>query len=93
VGEDPIAAIVREAKEEIGVTLASDELHYLGEFERIAQNVVHSVHVFESRLALRPTVRIDNREIIRAEWHTRDAALDMDLAPQLRRYLEGRLSR
>jgi 8-oxo-dGTP diphosphatase len=89
VGEDPVAAIIREAEEEIGIIITSDALRYLGEFEVIFENVVHRDHVFESQLAKRPSVRVDNREIMRAEWHTRETVLDMDLTPHLRRYLEG----
>jgi len=91
VGEKPIAAAIREVEEEVGVTLASDALRYLSEFERTFQNVAHRVHVFETRIAPRPRVHIDNREIIRAEWCTREAALEMNLVPLLRMYLEGQI--
>ena len=87
-GEDPVAAIIREAKEEVGITLSPYTLRYLGESDWAFEHVLHRDHVFQSMLPRRPAVDIDNREIIRAEWHTRTSALEMDLTPQLRQYLK-----
>jgi 8-oxo-dGTP pyrophosphatase MutT (NUDIX family) len=88
-GEKASAAAVREAKEEVGVRLASDALGNLGELKWMAQNIAYRIHLFEAKIVPRPTVHIDNREIVRAEWRSREAALAMDLAPPLRQYLSN----
>ena len=40
-----------------------------------------------------PNVRVDNREVVRAEFHTPDEALGMEIVPHLEEYLSRRIER
>ena len=47
----------------------------------------------ERRTAAAPNVRVDNREVVRAEFHTPDEALGMEIVPHLEEYLSRRIER
>jgi 8-oxo-dGTP pyrophosphatase MutT (NUDIX family) len=89
-GESPLAAAVRELREEVGIAAAPERLRY-------AREVVHHTdwkedhsHVFELELDAAPRIAIDGREVVWADFATPDEALARELSVPVRVYLESR---
>lgn len=88
-GEDPVAAAVRELREELGLAVASADLRpgftmqhrWMGKHEHVV--------VLELRPAARPATAIDRREIVEARWVTPAEALQLPLLPPVRRAVEA----
>ncbi|HEY0710931.1 MAG TPA: NUDIX hydrolase [Polyangia bacterium] len=90
-GETGRQAAVRELREEIGVSVAEDEL-------RLVVDVVHEwegkfdhVEIFTLDVSVAPALRIDNREVVHAAFYTPAQALALPLFPPLRRAISARL--
>jgi len=81
--EEPRLAAVRELAEEVGLEIAPDSLRALGEFVVRHSHIEDHVHAFELRLAARPPLRIDAREIVWAGFHAEAALADLELWPVL----------
>ena len=62
--ETPLAAAIRETTEEVGVTLDAGQLRHV----LTTQGAHGPRHLFEAELADEPPVRIDQREIVHAEF-------------------------
>ncbi len=84
-------AALRELFEETGIRadasalkLAVDERHeWEGKRERI--------EIFEIDVAERPTVKVDNREVVQAAFFDPEEALALDLFPPIRQVMQRRL--
>ena len=86
-GEDARDAALRELAEEVGISLPPAALRIAAEGESFWEHRHDHVTIFEARVAHRPPLRIDAREIIEAGF--RDPST-VDLAavnPQVARYL------
>jgi 8-oxo-dGTP diphosphatase len=89
-GESPREAARRELSEEVGIEVApeqlvpTDEIVFENEYKR------DHVHFFELRCEVRPTVRIDHREVVAAEFVALGDLASRPLVPALRSYLERR---
>ena len=88
-GETARQAGCRELTEEMDVTLSPDRLVPAADIVHRWERREDHVEVFEVQLESVPDIRIDHREVIAAEWFELDAALELDLLPPLRIYLEG----
>jgi len=75
--EDPRQAAVRELAEELSITADPDHLVY--------KRHVHNTHLFELRLAEKPPIRIDHREIIEALFLSPEEAIRRN--PSFRRFI------
>ncbi|HWK45547.1 MAG TPA: NUDIX hydrolase [Stellaceae bacterium] len=89
-GEDPMAAALRELREECALDLPPSALSLRFEMVDTYEKRRDLVRIYETTLAERPTIRVDNREILWARFFDLDAALASRIAPHLRRYLEMR---
>jgi 8-oxo-dGTP diphosphatase len=83
-------AAVRELVEEVGVNTSADRLELAIDEENDWQGKRDHVEIFVLELSERPRVRIDQREVIRAEWFSPERALALSLFPPIRRLLERR---
>jgi 8-oxo-dGTP pyrophosphatase MutT (NUDIX family) len=85
-GELPMNAAVREVREELGVQLNAGELHLALVVEYYWNYRHDRVHLFEAQLSERPAIKLDNREIVSAQFVTLAEAQAFDLGPHLREY-------
>jgi 8-oxo-dGTP diphosphatase len=86
-GETPEAAARRELIEEIGLTAPT--LVPVGSVRGVWDNRPDQVHLFELRLAQKPSLRLDNREIVGARLCLPDALRGIAVTGPVRAYLAG----
>jgi 8-oxo-dGTP diphosphatase len=86
-GESALDAAVREAREEIGLALDPTRLTLEQEVTIFNEYRWDHTQIFAIDLDQPPALQIDRREIVKAAFHTPEAALDFRLPPYLRTYL------
>ena len=89
-GESPLEGALRELFEEVGIRLRREQLTAREEIFLIHDGRKDHGHFFECVLPTeaRPPIRIDDREIIWADFLPESEVLRLDLLPHLRCYLE-----
>lgn len=85
--ERPIDAAVRELREEVGIEVGPEALHYAGELVDRSAYVEDHLHVFELHCDEVPTPRVDGREVIWAGFMTPAEALELGAVRVTRLYL------
>jgi 8-oxo-dGTP diphosphatase len=85
--ETPRAAACRELAEEVGIVVPPEALSLEREMTALWDWRRDRVAIFELRLAARPILRPDGREIVAAEFMSPAAALAAELPPFERAYL------
>jgi 8-oxo-dGTP diphosphatase len=89
-GEQPREAARRELREELGLEVAPDDLVFAREVVVEWDFRREHVRVFELRLPAEPVLRIDNREIVAAQFVEPQVLLaEAVLPPFIRVYLGG----
>ena len=88
--ETPVEAAVRELGEEVGIAVGTEDLLYHGEILSSSGYAVDHAHFFELFCDTAPTVRVDRREVVWAEFVAPDEALARGVVGAVRTYLEGR---
>ena len=88
-GELPREAACRELGEEVGLAVPPEALSHARDIAGWWEHRHDHVSIFELRLSGRPTLRLDNREIVAASFMTPATALSLPLAPYIRAYLEA----
>jgi 8-oxo-dGTP diphosphatase len=89
-GEASRDAAVRELKEEIGLAVRPDQLEPALDITQDWEGKIDRVEIWNLDTETRPSVRVDNREVVEAGWYTRERALALNLYPPLRRVIEER---
>jgi 8-oxo-dGTP diphosphatase len=85
--EAPRAGACRELAEEVGLDIAPDALQLAREMTALWDWRRDHVAIFELRLAARPRLRLDGREIVGAEFMAPAAVLAGEISPFVRAYL------
>lgn len=95
MGEAPLEAALRETKEEMGLTLKADELHYVHSTRIVAVNPNDIVHVYLCRLTGNEKITHDDGEAESFDWRSLDDFEHMvkdaethNLVPQGQLYFE-----
>lgn len=84
-------AAVRELREEVNVIASPDSLKLALDHSHEWEGKHDRVEIFTLELEARPEIRVDQREVISAQWFLPERALELDLFPPLRKVLEARL--
>ena len=92
-GENKTAAAVRELNEEVGIKLEKDQLTFAGEYTGKFKHATDIGSFFEVRMAELPQLQVDNREVVWARFMPLDQALDLDLSPTVKSWLNNRTNR
>lgn len=69
-GEEPIPGAIRELGEEIGLRVSANALRPLGANDHLEFGATITVHLFHLPCPTPPDLRLDEREIIAAEFQT-----------------------
>lgn len=83
-------AALRELTEEVGITARPEALELVYDESSLWEGKRDHVEIFSLELDERPTVRIDHREVIDAQWFSPERALRLTLFPPLRKVIEQR---
>jgi ADP-ribose pyrophosphatase YjhB (NUDIX family) len=88
-GENGSVSASRELLEEVGLAIASDQLHLAGETTFFHECKEDTASVYEVELANFPQIHVDNREVVEALFLSPDEVLTRQLCPHVRAYLEN----
>jgi 8-oxo-dGTP diphosphatase len=89
-GETGRDAVLRELKEEVGITARPEEVALSLDKTHDWEGKRDHVEVFSLDVAERPKLQIDQREVVEASWFTFERALALNLFPPLREVIEAR---
>lgn len=92
-GETFAEAAIRELREEVGIHASEDQLVRIGRFESFEEYKRDVSEVFELHLQTTPTVRIDNREVIYAEFLNQTQVQNLSLVSIAAQWMESRKQR
>jgi len=90
--EDRRTAAARELHEEVGIQVQPKRLVHAYHGTHLFEHRKDTLDIYELDLDDAPNVRVDDREVVRAEFHTADEALDMKIVPHLDEYLARRIA-
>jgi 8-oxo-dGTP diphosphatase len=90
--EDRRTAAARELREEVGIQVQPKRLVHAYHGTHLFEHRKDTLDIYELDLDDAPNVQVDDREVVRAEFHTADEALDMRIVPHLEEYLARRIS-
>lgn len=91
-GETFAEAAVRELREEVGIQTTVDQLTRIGSFESFAEYKRDISEVFELRLEAVPSIKIDNREVIYAEFLSLTQTQELSLVPIVAQWMESQFT-
>lgn len=89
--EDRRVAAARELREEVGITVQPKRLVHAYHGTHLFEHRKDTLDIYELEVENLPQVQVDDREVVRAKFHTPDEALEMQIVPHLEEYLARRL--
>jgi 8-oxo-dGTP pyrophosphatase MutT (NUDIX family) len=91
-GENGQLAALRELHEELGLRVAPGQVRLALDLRHDWEGKREHVEIHEVDVDERPYVRVDNREVVAAEFHPPERALTLNLFPPIRKVVEQRLA-
>ena len=88
-GEDSAATASRDLHEEISLRFDNDALTFVETHHSRCEFSNDNIDLFEIRLSEEPALRVDNREVVWADFMSVDEALTMPLFPTVLDYLKS----
>jgi 8-oxo-dGTP pyrophosphatase MutT (NUDIX family) len=89
--EDRRTAAARELREEVGIHVQPKRLVHAYHGTHLFECRQDTLDIFELEVEAAPNVQVDDREVVRAEFHTPDEALGLPIVPHLEEYLSRRI--
>jgi 8-oxo-dGTP diphosphatase len=89
-GEDLAEAAVRELYEEVGIAVGKSRLKFIGQYSANHKYAYDVGNFFEIELTELPAVRVDNREVLLAQFIPLDQVCSLNLNPTVKSWLENR---
>lgn len=80
-GENPVSAIIREVKEETGITLNPKELKNFKLVYVRYPEIDFEYHMFYTQMKEKPKVILDGKESSNYKWTTKEDSLKLPLIP------------
>jgi ADP-ribose pyrophosphatase YjhB (NUDIX family) len=90
-GESGREAALRELLEETGMRVGPNELKPVLDENHDWEGKREHIEIFELDAAQRPSISVDHREVVSAEFYPPRAALALQLFPPLRKVIERRM--
>jgi 8-oxo-dGTP diphosphatase len=91
-GETGREAARRELLEEVGLRVECDDLELVLDVHHRWEGKRDHVELFELRWPERPSVRVDNREVVEARLFSPEQALALELFPPVRQLIERKVT-
>lgn len=89
--EDRRTTAARELLEEVGIRAQPKRLVHAYHGTHVFEYRKDTLDIYELDVDDPPEVRVDDREVVRAEFHTPAEALDLNVVPHLEEYLSKRI--
>jgi len=91
--EDRRTTAARELREEVGINVQPMRLVHAYHGTHLFEHRQDTLDIYELEVDAAPNVRVDDREVVRAEFLAPDKALEMSIVPHLQEYLALRGAR
>jgi len=91
-GETGRSAAIRELIEETGIRASASELRLALDQQHEWEGKREHIEIFELEVATKPTIKVDNREVVEATFYAPTKALELDLFAPLRKVIEKRVT-
>jgi len=91
--EDRRTAAARELREEVGIRAQPKRLVHAYHGTHVFEHRQDTLDIYELEVDDEPAVKVDNREVVLAEFHTPNEVLGMKIVPHLEEYLSRRIAR
>jgi len=90
--EDRRTAAARELREEVGINVQPKRLVHAYRGTHVFEHRQDTLDIYELEVDAEPTVQVDDREVVLAEFHTAEEILGMKIVPHLEEYLSRRIA-
>jgi 8-oxo-dGTP diphosphatase len=91
--EDRRTTAARELREEVGIRTQPVRLFHAYHGTHFFEYRKDTLDIYELELDEAPSVQVDDREVVRAEFHTPEEALQLNVVPHVEEYLSRRIGR